>query len=165
MNPAMSNANLRAVCEDLGLAHVATVISSGNVVFETDVADRAELEANLEAAWPAKLGFESTTILRTKEELQSLVEMAPFGDLVHGPSSYLLVTFSKNPIGFDLEIPHQPADRDYQVVAATGRELFTVTDMTSGGTPDVMAWTESQLGKQVTSRTWLTVGRILKRMG
>jgi hypothetical protein len=49
-------------------------------------------------------------------------------------------------------------------VAATGSELFTVTDTTSERTPDVMAWIESRFGKQVSSRTWLTVERILKRM-
>ena len=165
MNPAMANANLRAVCEDLGLANVSTVISSGNVVFETDVSDRAELEASLEAAWPAKLGFESTTILRTQAELENLLQMAPFGDLVHGPSSYLLVTFSKHPLQVEFETPYHPADRDYQVIAATTGELFTVTDMTGGGVPDVMVWVESQFGKQISSRTWLTVGRILKKMG
>lgn len=165
MNPAMSNANLRAVCEGMGLENVSTVISSGNVVFETDARDRAGLEANLEAAWPEKLGFESTTILRTKAELEALVELAPFGDLVHGPGSYLLVTFSKHPLDVEFDTPYHPADRDYQVVAATAGEVFTVTDMTSGGTPDVMVWVESRFGKQISSRTWLTVGRILKRMG
>jgi hypothetical protein len=92
------------------------------------------------------------------------VELAPFGDLVHGPGSYLLVTFSKHPLQVEFDTPHHPADRDYQVVAATAGEVFTVTDTTSGGTPDVMVWVESQFGKQVSSRTWLTVGRILKKM-
>jgi uncharacterized protein (DUF1697 family) len=165
MNPAMSNANLRAVCEDVGLQNVSTVISSGNVVFETDTTDRAGLEATLETAWPEKLGFESTTILRSQDELEALVELSPFGDLEHGPGSYLLVTFSKHPLKVDFETPFHPADRDYQVVAATTGEVFTVTDMTSGGTPDVMVWVEAKFGKLVSSRTWLTVGRILKKMG
>jgi uncharacterized protein (DUF1697 family) len=165
MNPAMSNANLRAVCEEVGLENVSTVISSGNVVFETDMTDKAALEATLETAWPEKLGFQSTTILRSQAELEAIVEMEPFGDLEHGPSSYLLVTFSKHPLEVDFETPYHPADRDYQVVAATAGEVFTVTDMTSGAAPDVMVWVESKFAKQLTSRTWLTVGRILKKMG
>jgi hypothetical protein len=28
-----------------------------------------------------------------------------------------------------------------------------------------MAWVEDRFGKQVSSRTWLTVARILKKMG
>jgi uncharacterized protein (DUF1697 family) len=165
MNPAMSNANLRAVCEDLGLEKVATVISSGNVVFETEIADRAGLEATLEAAWPEKLGFESTTILRTRAELERLVELSPFGDLEHGPASYLLVTFSKHPLAVDLEIPFQPADFAWSIVAATKGEIFTVSDTTRAEGLGVMAWVEDRLGKQVSSRTWLTVARVLKKMG
>jgi uncharacterized protein (DUF1697 family) len=165
MNPAMSNAKLRAVCEDLGLDKVATVISSGNIVFETEIADRAGLEATLEAAWPRKLGFESTTILRTRAELEGLVELAPFGDLEHGPTSYLLVTFSKYPVAIDFELPHYPPDRDWSIVTATDGEVFTVSDTTSTRGLDVMATLEDRFGKQVSSRTWLTVSRILKKMG
>jgi uncharacterized protein (DUF1697 family) len=165
MNPAMSNANLRAVCEDLGLENVATVISSGNIVFETEIGDRAAFETILEAAWPEKLGFESTTILRTRQELERMVEMAPFGDLEHGPASYLLVTFSKSPLQVDFEVPFQPADYDWSIVAATKGEIFTVSDTTSAEGLGVMAWVEDRFGKQVSSRTWLTVARILKKMG
>jgi uncharacterized protein (DUF1697 family) len=165
MNPAMSNANLRAVCEDLGLEKVATVISSGNVVFETDLADRAGLEGKLEAAWPEKLGFESTTILRTRAELERLVDLAPFGELDHGPTSYLLVTFSKHRLEVDFEVPFQPADYDWSIVAATRGEIFTVSDTTRAEGLGAMAWVEDRFGKQVSSRTWLTVARILKKMG
>jgi uncharacterized protein (DUF1697 family) len=165
MNPAMSNANLRAVAEDLGLEKVATVISSGNVVFESDTTDRAGLETTLEAAWPEKLGFESTTILRNREELDRLVELAPFGDLEHGPTSYLLVTFSKHPVRVHFDLPYQPPDRDWSIVAATAGELFTVSDTSSSQGLGAMAWVEERFGKQVSSRSWLTVSRILKKMG
>lgn len=36
------------LCEDLGLTDVATVISSGNIVFETDRTDAGTLEDELE---------------------------------------------------------------------------------------------------------------------
>lgn len=50
-NPSMRNENLRSVCEGLGLEMVATVISSGNVIFKTDNVDITGLEATLEDAW------------------------------------------------------------------------------------------------------------------
>ncbi len=160
----MRNENLRAVCEDLGLRSVSTIISSGNVVFEDAAVDTTGLESTLEKAWQETLGFESTTIIRSRLELEALVEQRPFGDLEHGPGSYLLVTFSKYPLELTLDVPHRPENSSYSLVGATDRELFTVTD-TSTQTPDVMTWIERQFGKQVSSRTWLTVARILKRMG
>lgn len=117
----------------------------------------------LEAAWPARLGFSSTTILRSREELTALVEQQPFGELEHGPTSYLLVTFSKASLA-DVESEVPRATPDLRILGATERELFTVTDTTTGGTPDVMSQIERRYGRNVSSRTWLTVGRILKRM-
>jgi uncharacterized protein (DUF1697 family) len=161
----MANARLRAVCEGLGLENVATVISSGNVVFEAGPIDVPGLESTMEAAWQDHLGFASTTIIRSRQALQDLVALRPFGALEHGPTSYLLVTFSKVPLTIGFDVPHRPPGRDYQVVGVTERELFTVTDTTSERTPDVMGWIEAQFGRRVSSRTWLTLGRILKAMG
>ena len=81
MNPNQRNERLRGVCEDLGLRNVRTVISSGNVVFETDTNDVPALEATLEAAWLDRLDFTSTTIIRSRSDLQSMVEADPFGGL------------------------------------------------------------------------------------
>jgi uncharacterized protein (DUF1697 family) len=163
-NPNMRNENYRRVAEGLGLENVETVISTGNVVFDTDTADVPALESVLEAAWLAELGFESTTIIRTKEELDSLIELDPYEGLEHGPDTYLLTTFARSKLDPEFEVPYRPPDRDYTVVAVTDRELFTVTDTASQRTPDVMAWLERHFGKEITSRTWLTVSRILKKM-
>ena len=165
MNPNQRNERLRGVCEDLGLRNVRTVISSGNVVFEADTDDVPALEADLEAAWLDQLDFKSTTMIRSRSDLQSLTDADPFGGLEHGKTTYLLATFFKNPITVDFALPYTVPDRDYRIVAATPRELYSVTDTTSAGTPDLMAWLENQFGKDLTSRTWLTVSRILTKMG
>jgi uncharacterized protein (DUF1697 family) len=163
-NPNMANANLRAVCEGLGLHAVQTVISSGNVLFESDTSDPAGLGETIEAAWPRQLGFTSTTILRAEAELEALVESDPFAGRTHGSETYLLVTFAKHPFTVEYAFPYQPPERDYWIVGATSGELFSVTDTAGSQTPDVMSWIESRLGKEISSRTWLTVNRILERM-
>jgi hypothetical protein len=40
-----------------------------------------------------------------------------------------------------------------------------VSDTTRAEGLGAMAWVEDRFGKQVSSRTWLTVARILKKMG
>ena len=165
MNPNQQNVRLRGVCEDLGLRNVRTVVASGNVVFETDTTDVPALEAHLEAAWLDKLGFNSTTIIRSRSDLQSIVDADPFSGLEHGKTTYLLVTFFKDPIAADLALPYAVPGRDYRIVAATPSELYSVTDTTGARTPDLMAWLERQFGKDLTSRTRLTVSRILAKMG
>ena len=165
MNPNQKNENLRRVFEELGFEDVRTVISSGNVLFRSDSTDADEMEAMLEEAWPAKLGFNSTTIIRSIPELQKLVEADPFAGFEHSRETYLLVTFCKRPVEVEVELPHQVPDGASQLIAATERELFTVTDTTKGSRVDVMGWLDKTFEKEVTSRTWLTVHRILQKAG
>lgn len=164
-NPNMRNEHLRRVSEEIGLECVSTVISSGNVVFSAHAEDLASLEGRLERAWRERLGFESSTIIRTRAELETLVSLDPFGGLAHGKETYLLVTFAKEPLSGGLEDPPWADDAGFRIVAVTEREVFTATDTTALRTPDTMLWAERHLGKEITSRTWLTVARILKRMG
>jgi len=162
-NPAMRNENLRQVVEGLGYGNVETVISSGNVIFETERDDLQEIEAEMERAWPEQLGFTSTTIIRSREQLERLVEVDPYGDLEHGAGSYLLVTFFKSPTAMSFELPHRPPAKPYRLHAMIDDTLFSVID-TTGKTPDLMSWLEKQYGKEISSRTWKTVNRLLARM-
>lgn len=158
-NPNMRNEKLRGVFEELGLAKVRTVISSGNVLFES-AETAAALEPMIEAALWENLGFHSATILRSQEDLQRLTGHNPFGGQVHSRETYLLVTFLQRPS----VQPGPPAwsdDRPYRVVASFDREVCTLTNTAAVKTPDVMTQLEKWYGKDITSRTWKTVERIL----
>lgn len=164
-NPNMHGAKLRGFFEDLGFSDVQSVISSGNVVFESPKRDVSALETKIEKALPAKLSFSSTTIIRSREELQKLADSAPFGKLEHGRQSYLMVTFFKHPTVVKFSLPYKPPGKPYELLTVKDKALMTVTDNTQVGTTDLMTWLERQFGKEITSRTWLTVRRILKKMG
>ena len=58
----MRNDKLRGVFEDLDFSNVRTVITSGNVLFETDSSAVRALETKVEEALPKRLGFASTAI-------------------------------------------------------------------------------------------------------
>jgi uncharacterized protein (DUF1697 family) len=163
-NPNMRNDKLRKVLENLKFLNVTPVISSGNVIFESDKTDKKALESMIEKAWPEKLGFNSTTIVRSQKDLEKLIKANPFGDLEHGSSSYLLVTFFKNPTKINFTLPYTPPDKTYKLISEVNNTLFTVTDNTKIKTPNLMTWLEKQFGKQITSRTWKTVERIHKKM-
>lgn len=164
-NPNMHQSKLCGVLEELGFTDVQGVISSGNVIFESKLTDIKTLEAMIEAAWPEKLGFNSTTIVRSQAQLTRLLEANPFDDLTHGRGTYLLVTFFKNQTKMPYKLPYTPPDKPFSLVANIDQTLFTVTDNTQLKTPDLMTWLEKEFTKEITSRTWLTVHRILKKMG
>lgn len=163
-DPQKTNEKLRGALETLGFTNVKSVISSGNLIFDSDETDVHVLEDLIEDAWPNLLGFEATTIVRSKEQLQHIVGLDHFHGLEHGTASYLLVTFFKQPITPPFDLPFTPPGKPYKVIAYDDGVLFTVTDNTIVKTTDLMTWIEKQFTKNVTSRTPLTIERVIKKM-
>lgn len=163
--PNMSNAHLRGVFEGLGLERVASVLASGNIVFADPETDVPALEQRIEAALATDLGIASRTLIRSLPELRALLESDPFPGLTHGRGSYLTATFLKAaPTG---ELVPQHPDRLTRVVGydPAARAVLAVTDNSDPGrTPDFMLWLEKSYGKDITTRTWLTIARIVKKL-
>ncbi|HVS58521.1 MAG TPA: DUF1697 domain-containing protein [Candidatus Saccharimonadales bacterium] len=155
-NPNMHGGKLAGVMQDLGFSNVQSVISSGNVVFESDSGDITQLEATIQAAWPERLGFTSMTIVRSQAQLEALAAQDPYKGLAHSRESYLLVTFFKT-------APEGLTDNYYSDLGVNA--LCSVIDTTTSKTPDFMGKLERQFSKDITSRTWLTIQRILAKMG
>lgn len=141
-NPNMHGTALKKFFEDLGFKNVKPVISSGNVVFESTSSNPQELEAKIEEELPKKLGFSKTTIVRSQKDLEKFVATDPFKGVKDEKPNYLIVTFFK--------------DRK--------EEIATVVDMSGARTPDFMIKLEREYGKELTTRTWKTVHKILKAM-
>lgn len=162
-NPNMRNAKLREVFESLGFSDVRSVISSGNIIFTTPKADVVQLQTKIEQALSEKLGLKNSVILRSQDQLQKLVDDDTFAQLAHAPKTYLTVTFLKDvPPKGPMATPETSS-----VIKKIDRKagvIFAITDTTASKTPDFMAWLERQFGKEITTRTFKTVERILKKM-
>jgi uncharacterized protein (DUF1697 family) len=157
-NPNMHGAKLIEAAEAAGFKKVQTLLSSGNVIFESEIGDQAKIEAKLEKVWPAKLDFKSMTIVRSRQQLQALVKADPYKGVEHSNhKTYLLVTFFKTPA-------KTKPDNYYETSGVNA--LCSTIDSSQSGTPDFMAKLDKRFGKdQITSRTWLTIHRVLKKMG
>lgn len=160
MNPNMRNEKLRGLFEELGFKNVKTVISSGNVLFESPATNATQLETTIETALPEKLGFTSTTIIRSLYDLKNLVANKPFAGYDHGPKTSLNVTFLKH--ASDHREPLE--GRGFTILACSNHEICSVVDTTTTKTPDLMTKLERTYGKQITTRTWKTVERIVKML-
>src|SRR5687768_12508595 len=143
-NPNMRNDKLRGFFEKLGFANVQTVISSGNVVFESPSRNTKKLEETIEKALPEQLGFTSTAIIRSKEQLQQLVDLNPFKGMEHSQNSSLNVTFLKHKTKIAIEFPHKVDNRAYTLLGMYDGEICSVIDLTSSKTPDLMLGLEKK---------------------
>ncbi|WP_067692415.1 DUF1697 domain-containing protein [Nocardia jejuensis] len=165
-NPNMRNDKLRGVFEGLGFDKVSALLSSGNVVFRTDETDAAALETRIQQALTAELGIPGGTLLRTQDQLRALVDSDPFTGLTHGRETYLTVTFTRDP---KAGMPKALSDAVGPTVTLLGYDkkagaLLSVIDNTDPSTTGFMAVIEKTYGKDITTRTFLTVQKALKKM-
>ena len=166
--PSIENRNNASILKTLGTLNftgLVSVLSSGNYVFACEESSTAKLEALITTALKEACGAELLTIVRSQKQIQTLVDNNPLAGLPHGSGSYQLVTFFKQPTDLGFTLPHQPEGKFFELVASVDGALFTVSDNTVGqGTVDTMAWLERQYSKNLTSRTPLTLQKILKKM-
>lgn len=167
-DPNMRNDKLRGVFTSLGFEEVGSVLSSGNIVFTApDTDDMAELEDTIQTGLQNHLGIRGGTIIRSHAELDELFTTTTvFAGLEHGKATYLTATFLKYPPTVPLDPLPQPPGSASRMLAydPPARAMLASTDTTVAKTPDVMGWLESVFGKDITTRTWLTVERILKKL-
>jgi uncharacterized protein (DUF1697 family) len=163
-NSTMHNDKLRGVFRELGFKNVQTVISSGNVLFESSSPKIQTLEMDIENILPKRLGFTSSTIICSQAELQLLVEKNPFKGIEDTPQSRLNVTFLKNIPKIKFKFPYRVDNETYELVCMYNRAICSIINLSGSKTPDLMIWLEKQFGKEITTRTWKTVHRILKKM-
>jgi uncharacterized protein (DUF1697 family) len=141
-NPNTRNDKLRKLFEELGFTDVQTIISSGNVIFKSKIKDSTMIENKIEKAMADELAFKNPVMVRSKEELEKIIKRDPFKGKEHTRNSYLVVTFTKK----------KP------------RELFASIDMDKEKGASFMTAFEKKYGKEITTRTWKTVERIVKKM-
>jgi uncharacterized protein (DUF1697 family) len=164
LNPNMQNARLREVFEREGLKNVQTVISSGNVLFETAEKDIGRLEAMIEKALPEQLGFNSTTFILGQAQLKKVADHNPYGEEKASKQVYQLVGFTKEEVKLKEDIPHSADGQGYGILGNYGRAVFCRLNPASTKTPQAMRWLEKEFNKEITTRTWLTVQRVLKKL-
>ena len=154
---------LKRALEKAGFTDVRTVISSGNAVFTAPSSrgPRAEsrLEKKCEAAMKRYMGREFKTIVRSIDDLEALLGADPFARMKLPANAKCNVTFLREAPAAKPKLPVKL--RGAQLVSLEGREALSYyvplrTD------PAFMVMLERTLGKVITTRTWETVGRVVK---
>ncbi len=117
---------LKAICEKLGFTDVKTYIQSGNVLFRSDETE-AKVGRELDEALGKVLGKKPGVMLRSRREMQTIVENAPFPD---AKPNYLLVSFLPDAPPKDALDRMVAPDGEEAVVA--GREIYVHYPVGSG---------------------------------
>ena len=152
-------AELREIAGALGWSDVATHLNSGNLLL-TSSEDSATIGARLDAALADRYARELPVMVRTPEELASVLERLPFRDEAYDERR-LQVAFLADAPPEDTPARIVGPDGDEGVV--DGREVFLHYPNGLGRSKLTTAALERALGVAVTLRGVRTVAGLLQR--
>ncbi len=152
--------DLKSLYEELGFKHVKTYIQSGNVIFEND--DEKELLQRIEQKISDKYGFHVPVIIRTKNEMETVLNNNPFLREKNIDESKLHVTFlNEHPLKDHInktETFHYDPDR----FVISGREVYLYCPNGYGRTKLNNTFFENKLKVPATTRNWNTTNKLVE---
>lgn len=145
---------LKAAFESAGFSNVKTLLSSGNVAFDTRKATEASIERQCEAAMQQALGRSFMTIVRPQKHLQDLLANDPYPALGASGLPKRVVSFMR---GTPQPKAPLPQSQDGAcLLGMLGNDIFSEYAPGADG-PAFMRLIEKTFGKEITTRTWDTV--------
>jgi uncharacterized protein (DUF1697 family) len=150
-------ADLRALLEGLGYDDVRTHLQSGNAVLRA-TGSAAALKKRVEAALATHCGFEVDVVVRTRAQLDKVVEQSPFTDRATDNARYLVVFLEKAPpAAWRRSIDAGGHDPDE--VAVHGKEIYLWLPQGVHGSRLARQATGTGVGV-ATARNWNVVTRL-----
>jgi uncharacterized protein (DUF1697 family) len=158
----LAMADLREAATACGYEQVRTYIQSGNLVFSTASETAEGVAERLQDAIAARTNVAPAVIVRTREELASIVERNPY--VARGePPQYLHVVFMSGAEKAAIQLADVGAYAPEEAVAI-GRELYLC--LPSGiGRSKLATALSRQKGRVATTRNWRTVTKLLELAG
>jgi uncharacterized protein (DUF1697 family) len=155
---------LKAMFEDLKFKNVRTYIQSGNVIFESKETNEAALSKKISKKILEEFGFEVSVVVRTADELLSVIKKNPFIKEKNVLLDRLYISFlSEAPVKENLEKIRLPEGTTDRFVIA-GKEVYLYCPGGYGETKLSNNFFENKLKVVATTRNWKTTNTLLEMM-
>lgn len=155
-NQMIAMADLRRELTAIGFDYVATLLQSGNVVFDAAKAAPTALEARLEKEIEKRLGLSVDFHVRSAAEWAAVVAANPFPTDAKKDPGRLLLTVFKTPLEKARIEALQDAIRGPERLHAHGRHLYMIYP-DGVGKSKAAPLVERLLAARGTGRNWNTV--------
>jgi uncharacterized protein (DUF1697 family) len=153
---------LRKMYENLGFRNVKTYLQSGNVVFQGNDIELAEMEKLISGQIAADFGFQVPVIALTVNRLKKIIAENPFPSDTHKDQGFMHVTFlSAAPSDFNIN----KIDEKKQIgeeVSLSENAVFLYCPHGYGKTRLSNNFLEVTLHVTATTRNWRTVTELLQ---
>ena len=149
---------LAAIFESMGFAGVKTYIQSGNVWFTSPETSEQKLVVLIGKSLRSELEYDVNIILRTTGYLRAIAGNSIFTGKLQAKEEKFYVTFYPEPVKTDLTFPVISPKKDYIILHAENREVYSVSIHLPGGNyGNAGIMVEKMFGSNGTTRNWNTV--------
>lgn len=162
-NVLIKMSDLKSMFKAAGFTNVITVGASGNVAFDAPKSDSLKVTAEIEAALKQKWKRDIFVMVRSIDSLKNLEASQPFKSIKITPNTRLYITFLKDEPQDRLKLPYTSPEKNFRILKEFDLALISILEISPKiKTPDVMLYMEKVYGKQMTTRNWNTIQKILK---
>jgi uncharacterized protein (DUF1697 family) len=159
-NNRLPMAALRAALEGAGFTGVKTYLQSGNAVVTASAASPAQVAREVEKVIEAEFCLKIKVVVRSRTQIEKVIEADPYGDLADNPSRYF-VTFL-DPAPDPAKLAHlDAASFEPERFVLDGDTLYLWYPQGIRDSPLEKAIQRSKLGVTTTARNWNTVNKLL----
>ena len=152
--------DLKAAFERAGCRNVRTFIASGNVLFDAPAKLPAALRTRITRELVKLFGKEPGICYRTLDQIEALIDAAPFGRLVADKAVKLYVAFMDRAPAPVPTLPIVVAKELVEITAIRAADMLIVSRRKPNGMYGFPNACVETLGVVATSRNWNTVMRV-----
>jgi len=155
-------ADLRTYLEESSFYNVRTYIQSGNIIFESEIANVGEITEKIKSVIKDRYGFDVPTLVRTKQYLLDVVKSNPFVEQTEENSKRIYLTFlDKYP---DVEFVHKLKEIDYSPEEWEIQQdyIYFYSPDNYGNAKMSNNLFEQKLKVSATTRNWRTVNKLIE---
>ena len=154
-------AELRELIEELGGTDVATLLNSGNVVFQIHMSPKT-VDGEISRAISERFGFNVDVVCRTKKQLESVIAHDPFDGLASDDSKYVIAFMPTPPRAGAVKPVLAGEYPGGEICALKGREFYVWTPNGVSKSKSLEAFGKAKPVDFVTVRNVRTVKKIIE---
>ncbi len=156
-------ADLKDLYQSLNFNDVKTYIQSGNVVFQCQDSSPSKLREKIENKIKEVFDFHVPVLIRTKDEIQKIIEDNPFKkeDIKHLYVTFISDSPVEKPVKEKLIKEANKIKNESEKLSISEREIYLYLPNGYGKTKLSNDFFERKLNVSATTRNWRTVNRLL----
>jgi uncharacterized protein (DUF1697 family) len=96
--------------------------------------------------------------------IHQLFKDSPFQSIDVHKDIRLYLSFMKTDVQSELRLPWKSDDQCFEILEKKDKTIISVLDVSKANTPKVMGIVEKSFGKDITTRNWKTIERIVSKL-